>query len=99
MLLSNERGGLGIRNLRLQNETLLMKWLWRYAGEERALWKEVIVAKYGEINPWCTENVSEPYGVGVWRTIRNLWPQAEANLFLKVGNGNKTKFWKGGWVN
>ena len=92
VLPSKERVGLGIRNLRLQNETLLMKWLWRYAGEERALWKEVITAKYGELNPWCTENVSEPYGVGVWRTIRNLWPQTEANLFLKVGNGNKTKF-------
>ncbi|WMV09473.1 hypothetical protein MTR67_002858 [Solanum verrucosum] len=99
VLLSKEIGGLGIRNLRLQNESLLMKWLWRYTGEERALWKEIIVAKYGELNPWCIENVSEPYGVGVWRTIRNLWPQMEANLYLKVGNGNKTKFWKDGWVN
>ena len=93
VLLSRERGGLGIRNLRLQNECTLV------TGEKRALWKEVITAKYGELNPWCTENVSEPYGVGVWRTIRNLWPQMEANLYLKVGNGNKTKFWKGGWVN
>lgn len=40
-----------------------MKWMWRYIGEERALWKEVIVAKYGESGPWCTETVSEPYGV------------------------------------
>lgn len=75
-----------------------MKWLWSYIGEERALWKEVIVVKYGELDPWCTKTVYEPYGVGVWRTIRNLWPQVEANLHLKVGNGNETKFWKDAWV-
>ena len=98
VLLSKERGGLGIRNLRLQNESLLMKWLWRYIEEDAALWKEVIVAKYAELNPWCTKITSEPYGVGVWRTIRNLWPQMEGNVYIKVGNGNKTKFWKDGWI-
>ncbi|WMV31780.1 hypothetical protein MTR67_025165 [Solanum verrucosum] len=98
VLLSKERGGLGIRNLRLQNESLLMKWLWRYTEEDAALWKEVIVAKYGELNSWCTKITSEPYGVGVWRTIRNLWPQMEGNVYIKVGNGNKTKFWKDGWI-
>ena len=77
VLLSKEREDLGIRNLRLQNESLLMEWLWRYTEEDAALWKEVIVAKYGEPNPWCTKITSGPYGVGVWRTIRNLWPQME----------------------
>lgn len=75
-----------------------MKWLWRYTEEDAALSKEVIVAKYGELNPWCTKITSEPYGVGVWRTIRNLWPQMEGNMYFKVGNGYKTKFWKDGWI-
>ncbi|WMV26208.1 hypothetical protein MTR67_019593 [Solanum verrucosum] len=75
-----------------------MKWLWRYTSEEGTLWKEVIVAKYGELNPWCTEIVSEPYGWGVWRTIRALWNSMEENVFLKVGNGNKIKFWRDGWI-
>lgn len=57
-------------------DSLLMKWLWRY----NALWKEVIMAKFGGLNPWCTKTVTEPYGVEVWRTIRNLWPVMEANL-------------------
>ena len=73
-----------------------MEWLWRYTEEDAALWKEVIVAKYGEPNPWCTKITSGPYGVGVWRTIRNLWPRMEGNMFIKVGNGNKTIFWKDG---
>ncbi|WMV54009.1 hypothetical protein MTR67_047394 [Solanum verrucosum] len=73
-----ERGGLGIRNLRLQNESLLMKWLWSYIGEERALWKEVIVAKYGELDPWCTKTVYEPYGVA---TDRVLWKLSKDGAF------------------
>ena len=73
LLLSKKDGGLGIRNLRLQNESLQMKWLWRYINEDKALWKEVIVSKYGEARPWCTKMVSDTYEVGIWRTIRNLW--------------------------
>ena len=46
MLLSKKDGGLGIRNLRLQNESLLLKWLRRYINEDKALWKEVIVYNY-----------------------------------------------------
>lgn len=30
-------GGLGLRNLKVQNDYLLMKWLWRYVEEEQAL--------------------------------------------------------------
>lgn len=52
VILSKDRGGLGIRNLRLQNESLLKKWLWRYTEEGSALCKEVIKAMYGELSPW-----------------------------------------------
>jgi hypothetical protein len=40
-------GGLGIRNLRIFNKALLGKWLWRFGNEREALWRQVIVAKYG----------------------------------------------------
>jgi len=39
--------GLGIRNLKIQNTCLLSKWLWRFTKETHALWREVIVNKYG----------------------------------------------------
>ncbi|XP_059308767.1 uncharacterized protein LOC132059938 [Lycium ferocissimum] len=70
-----------------------MKWLWRYNEQGQALWKEVIKSKYGELNPWCSNVSSNPYGAGVWRTIRNLWPSLESNLNIKVGDGTKAKFW------
>ena len=40
-------GGLGIRKVRLFNEALLGKWLWRFGMEKVALWRQVIEVKYG----------------------------------------------------
>ena len=40
-------GGLGIRKIRLFNEALLRKWLWRFGIEEDVLWRQVIEMKYG----------------------------------------------------
>ncbi|XP_049344154.1 uncharacterized protein LOC125808498 [Solanum verrucosum] len=41
------QGGLGIRNLKLHNNNLLMKWLWRYRQTGTGFWRDVIKAKYG----------------------------------------------------
>ena len=38
---------LGDRKVRLFNEALLGKWLWRFAFERDALWRQVIEVKYG----------------------------------------------------
>jgi hypothetical protein len=40
-------GGLGVRDIRIVNVSLLTKWRWKLLQSEPALWKEVIVAKYG----------------------------------------------------
>lgn len=96
-LKSKDKGGMGIRDLRKQNNSLLMKWLWRYNEEGQALWKDVIRSKYGEYNPWCSNVSVDAYGVGVWRTIRNLWQNLEANTYIEVGNGRRTKLWTDAW--
>jgi hypothetical protein len=41
-------GGLGIRDLRLVNLSLLAKWRWRLLLDGEELWKGVVVARYGE---------------------------------------------------
>ncbi|XP_049381380.1 uncharacterized mitochondrial protein AtMg00310-like [Solanum stenotomum] len=96
-LKSKDKGGMGIRDLRKQNNSLLMKSLWRYNEEGQALWKDVIRSKYGEYNPWCNNVSVDAYGVGVWRTIRNLWKKLEANTYIAVGNDRRTKFWTDAW--
>ncbi|XP_019241886.1 PREDICTED: uncharacterized protein LOC109221911 [Nicotiana attenuata] len=79
---SKVNGGLGIRNLRLHNRTLLFKWLWRYNHEQQALWRKVIEAKYGQDSQWCTKRVTSSYG----------------NTEVKLGNGRKAAFWDDNWI-
>ncbi|KAL6341015.1 hypothetical protein AAG906_032128 [Vitis piasezkii] len=43
-----EKGGLGIRKLTLLNKALLGKWIWRFACAKEDLWKQVLMAKYGQ---------------------------------------------------
>ncbi|MCI35538.1 ribonuclease H protein, partial [Trifolium medium] len=43
-----KKGGLGVRDIRLVNISLLSKWHWRLLLPGRPLWKDVLVAKYGE---------------------------------------------------
>ncbi|WMV42377.1 hypothetical protein MTR67_035762 [Solanum verrucosum] len=35
--------------------------------------------------------------LGVWKTIRALWPKLEGNLQKRVGDGKRIKFWKDAW--
>lgn len=42
-----EGEGLGIRNLRHHNKSLMLKWLWRFSLKYQAFWRKVIVDKYG----------------------------------------------------
>jgi hypothetical protein len=66
--------GLGIRNVHKFNQALMGKWLWRYVTEREALWHKIIKAKYEDQDGgWCSKEVSGPYGVGLWKHIRQGW--------------------------
>jgi hypothetical protein len=43
-----KEGGLGIKDLRLMNSSLLTKWRWKLVTNLEELWKKVVVAKYGD---------------------------------------------------
>lgn len=72
LTLNKQQGRLGIKNLRKQNQSLLMEWLWRYSNENKSLSKRVIKEKYGEDHAWKTKTVNTVFGVSVLKTIRNL---------------------------
>ena len=53
------------------NKGLLSKWNWRFANEREALWNQVIRGKYGkDRGGWCSREVREAHGVGLWKGIR-----------------------------
>ena len=67
-------GGLGIRRTIPFNQALMGKWLWRFATENNAFWRQVIASKYGvEKGDWCTKEgrggawslFMETYQIGV----------------------------------
>jgi hypothetical protein len=61
---SKEDGGLGVRNIRLVNISLLTKWRWRLLNSQDSLWALVIKAKYGG-------NIGYSSDLAQWRNARH----------------------------
>ena len=77
------------------NKALLSKWNWRFANEREALWNQVIRGKYGEDRGgWCSREVREAHGVGLWKGIRMDWELVGARIYFSVGNGRRVRFWR-----
>ncbi|KAK2385146.1 hypothetical protein QL285_072415 [Trifolium repens] len=101
------KGGLGVRDIRLVNISLLSKWRWRLIQPERSLWKEILVAKYGShiINDmeWGSPIIS-PKASWWWKNIMALDKAVPDKNWLlelirrKVGNGANTHFWTSKWL-
>jgi hypothetical protein len=91
-------GGLAIRNIRQFNEALLGKWLWRFGVEKEALWRQVIVAKYGSLEGgWMSKAPIGPHGVGLWKFIHHRWDKFSRLLKFEVGAGTNIRFWEDVW--
>jgi len=58
----------------------------------------VIELKYGlKRGGWCSEEARGPYGVSLWRNIRNGWGSFSNFLSYKVGDGSHISFWHDVW--
>ncbi|GAU20198.1 hypothetical protein TSUD_352620 [Trifolium subterraneum] len=101
-------GGLGVRDLKAVNLSLLMKWRWRLLQRsEVGLWKEVLVAKYGShiLNNVSWINISNPYFASSWwKDIGDLESYVDSKNWLteavsrSLGNGMLTRFWSDVWI-
>uniref|UniRef100_A0A2N9F693 Uncharacterized protein n=1 Tax=Fagus sylvatica TaxID=28930 RepID=A0A2N9F693_FAGSY len=69
-------GGLGIHNLRLFNQALLGKWLWRFGTEQDALWQKVIISKYDSMQGgWTTREGSGSYRWCGTCSLKDAFPE------------------------
>jgi hypothetical protein len=102
---SKSNGGLGVKDIRLMNVSLLAKWRWRLLEDGTALWKEALRAKYGS----CVDNLLVGSNVGVPRFASYWWKEMlkvgdfgthnwfNAEVERKVGNGLSSSFWCDTW--
>jgi hypothetical protein len=104
--LPKDKGGLGVRDVRVVNISLLSKWRWRLLDNTNVVWKDVIKSKYGgnvvgrvelgdDCKPW--------YASLWWRDICTIGYNLETHWFArnvvkKLGNGVHTSFWIDIWV-
>ncbi|GAU43110.1 hypothetical protein TSUD_373050 [Trifolium subterraneum] len=104
---AKNKGGLGVRDVRIVNLSLLAKWRWRLLLPGRPLWKEILVAKYGEHIlhrvDWSDYRIPSSASKW-WKDICSIDKVVEDKNWLveevgrKVGNGNSTSFWSTKWI-
>ena len=90
-----EEGGLGVRDIRKFNATLLAKWRWRYISEEKGRWKELLDSKYGS-------EVQIPVKLQSWwwRDLLKVCREGggegwfHKEIGWKLGCGDKIMFWE-----
>jgi hypothetical protein len=99
-------GGLGVRDIRLVNISLLTKWRWRLLYVDQQMWKKVSIAKYG-VTPCGKVDLGEdckPWFSSLWwKDISSIGKNINHNWFSqqvvkKIGNGRQTSFWLDNWL-
>ena len=87
-----------VRDLFILNRALLCKWIWRFANEKNALWRNVIRWKFGEDQGgWVSCASRGAVGTSVWKEIRKEWDIVFPYVVFSLGNGNRLRFWKDAW--
>jgi hypothetical protein len=100
-----DNGALGVIDIRVMNISLLTKWRWRLLDGEKALWKSVLIKKYGDKVECIIEGTNL-----VWPRHSSLWWKEVVKLGdfggndwfnmvvkRKIGNGMTTSFWNDRW--
>lgn len=101
-------GGLGIKNVEILNVTFLSKWKWIILTDEKAIWREILKERYGNIKlKVLIEDVSVvDKKVSIWwRDLitsdnyeRLLFDNFSGAIDCKLGNGAAIQLWYAFWA-
>ncbi|XP_058076385.1 uncharacterized protein LOC131224966 [Magnolia sinica] len=88
-----QEGGASIKNLRLMNQALLGKWIWRLGTEGDALRNLIIKGKYGSSQGgWWTKELVVTRASLLWKAIMRTEKEVVRNIAFELGNGNRIRF-------
>ncbi|KAL4592469.1 hypothetical protein LXL04_005465 [Taraxacum kok-saghyz] len=101
IIVSHERGGLGIDSLFAFNRNLMFKWRWRYLNNLDALWVKVIMVLHGsarreivhtgQLSPW--RNINRSTG-----NLKSKGVDLEEFCHKIMRNVDTTRFWLDKWL-
>ncbi|XP_026378047.1 uncharacterized protein LOC113272427 [Papaver somniferum] len=86
--LTKEQGGLGVKNFRIANKTLLAKWIWRYTKQKQSLRRNIVQQKTmatADIILPVEDNSTQ--GRSLWRNVTKLVPEIHSLFTFKIRNG------------
>ncbi|CAL1352801.1 unnamed protein product [Linum trigynum] len=93
-------GGLGIKDLELQNKALICKWLWRFAREQDNWWRELIQIKFAiGATSWKSGGIQGAVRISLWKQITTVNAEFWKFARVKIGMGNNILFWLDHWLN
>ena len=99
---SGDVGGLGIKDIKILNNALLIKWKWLMFHQPHQLWNRILISKY---KGWrgLDQGPQKYYFSPWWADLRAINQHqsmiAASNQFCwKVGRGDQILFWEDSWV-
>jgi hypothetical protein len=91
-----KNGGLGIKNLRRMNVSLLCKW-WRSLENENDLWQEIVKLKYLKGTPICLVQ-NKMSDSPVWSDLLKIRPIYLRGREYRLNNVKVISFWRETWL-
>jgi hypothetical protein len=90
-----KKGGLGVKDLRKMNISLLCKWWWKLENEE-GLWQEIVRKKY-KVKGGIVNLRNKPSNSPVWNDLIKIKGVYLAGRIMKIGDGRDIDFWRDPW--
>lgn len=93
--LPKEEGGLGIINIEVQNQSLLMKNLDKFFNRKDIPWVSMVWKKHYKNGKLPGQTKRGPFW---WRDVVKLIPQLKDLAIIQVKSGETCLFWKDKWL-
>ncbi|CAN0912002.1 Putative ribonuclease H protein At1g65750 [Linum grandiflorum] len=87
-------GGLGVRQARLINISLLGKLAWQLITGRQSLWTSIFIAKYGDLRTTTPRKSDSPH----WKGIRKAYDRLKAWFSWRIDTGSEVCIYDDRWV-
>jgi hypothetical protein len=89
-----DKGGLGVLNMKTQNQGLLLKFLDKFYNKKDIQWVKLIWSTYYQDS---IPHATNACGSFWWKAVMKLSPIFRGIAYCKIGKGDTALFWKDEW--